>query len=135
MKTTISVTVFALLAVAGFAIHEPLAARSSVQFLVPHGTPIEGGPDFDRLTFTGPSVGMADVGSCEFGGPFHVQHAVVTPGPNSSGGATRLTGVIQTTGTEIPPGTRLHPLTVVSQCTGADGMLYDKWRGELDENQ
>jgi hypothetical protein len=141
MRTKITVSVLGLLVVAGLAINQPIAARTSVvvAFVVPHGTPIEGSIGYDRLTFTGRSVGTSDVGECDPGNPgtlHHVQHGVLTPGPSSDGGATRLTGIIQLTGTEIPPGTRLYPLQPNgSPCEGADGMLYDKYFGEVDESQ
>lgn len=99
MKKTVAVIVLGLSAAmsSGFALNESLAAQTRVVFLVPYAEPpaIEPGDGYDRFTFTGRSVGKADVGSCEIPGPYHVQNGVATPGPNSSGGAIRVIGVIQ----------------------------------------
>ena len=112
----------------GFIVHDAQAANS-LTFLVPAGTPIEGDVDRDSFTVTGQTVGYSGAGACNGGGPFPVQNGVVTPGPLSSGGATRLTGVIFIQLAEVPPGTKLHPLSLLESCQGEGGIFYDKWQG------
>jgi hypothetical protein len=133
MRTALVGMALALSAIgAGAPFATSLRANHQLTLLVPLGTPIEGSLDYDRLIFTGPAVGESEVGTCESGGPFPVHSAVVIPGPSSSGGAIRLTEVIVLSDSEVAPGTRLHPLELIGDCMGADGLLVDKWVGTFE---
>ena len=130
MRTALVGILLALSAI-GATFTTSLQANDELTFLVPLGTPIEGGFDYDLLIFSGPSVGESEIGTCSSGETFPLHRAVVIPGRSSSGGAIRLTEVIVLSNSEVVPGTRLHTLELIGTCAGRDGLLVDKWVGRL----
>ena len=104
-------------------------AFSQVEIIVPMGTPITTGPTGDIVIFTGRPVGLMPPGDCGFSDLAVQNTVIVDPG---GGGATRLSGVLPTEPPmPIAPGTRVMNLTAIGLCTGGDGNVYNKYRGEV----
>lgn len=102
-------------------------AETTIDFIVPAGTPITSGAGNDTVIFTGRSSGTISVGTCAEGSRPVQNGVLVDPG---GGRATRLTGILPVSQADpVNSGTRLTNLLSLGIC-GPSGE-YDKYRGEV----